>query len=267
MNFFILTLVAFAGASVGSFISVANYRLQKNKKGILFGHSQCTSCKKQLKWFNLIPIFSYIFQGGKCSYCRKKISFRYFVLEVISALLLTSFFLKYPFLSIEENLITFDSLFLIYFVIYGLISLVLTAIFFYDLETKKIPNLYLIILGISAATGAVITGNNDFFSILAALMIATTFFGGQIILSKGTWLGEGDFYLCLAFALLLGWQQFIVFICFSYFIGALISAPLLIMKKAKMDTAIPFAPFLVAGFLATVFFGDFFWTFYFNINL
>ncbi|HMR01282.1 MAG TPA: prepilin peptidase, partial [Candidatus Gracilibacteria bacterium] len=70
------------------------------------------------------------------------------------------------------------------------------------------------------------------------------------------WLGEGDFYLALALAIIFGWELFVTNIVISYFLGAIIGIALLATKKATKKTAIPFGPFLVLGAIITIFFGQ-----------
>ena len=94
-----------------------------------------------------------------------------------------------------------------------------------------------------------------FINILIALGIAVIFFGGQILLSKGKWLGEGDLYFAISMGFLLGWKLFIIAIVLTYIIGAFLSIILLTFKKAGAKTKIPFAPFMVIGTFTTIFIG------------
>lgn len=259
MHTLIAFLIFFLGSAIGSFISVLNYRIKKKEKGIILGHSKCPHCKKNLKWYDLIPLFSYIFLRGKCRLCKKKIEIRYFFLELITGLVFVAVFLKYPFI-IEPSVFSITPILdlwtLFSFIYHAIIGAILIAIFFYDLDTKQIPDLFLIVLGIITVSGGIILYQNDILNVLLAVGIALFFFGGQIVVSKGEWLGEGDFYLSLSMAILLGWQLFILFIVATYFIGAAASIPLLITKSAKLKSAIPFAPFMITGYLITFFFGN-----------
>ena len=81
----------------GSFFGMLKYRLQNNVSLINPKRSFCVNCKTQIKWYENIPILSYIFLGGRCSYCNKKISFSYIVIEFITAtfLALSYYAIKY----------------------------------------------------------------------------------------------------------------------------------------------------------------------------
>lgn len=244
------------GASIGSFLSVVLHRIEKNKKGILFGTSSCPSCKKKLSALDLIPIFSYIFLRGKCRKCGKKISPHYLFLEIITGLVLLAIYAKYPFLygGFEEQIRLVTST-LVPFIFFSIYSIFFIGIFFFDLKTKTIPDVFLFPLLLIAIIGSLIIGTPDIISIVIAIGIALLFFGGQILVSKGKWLGEGDLILSLILAIIFGWQLFLVSIIMSYFIGALVFTPLLVFKKAKAKARVPFGPFLVIGAFVTLFFG------------
>ncbi len=80
-----LLFIIILGGLWGSFANVCIVRLPVDK-GVVTGRSTCPKCRKQIKWYDNIPIFSYIFLGGKCRKCKKKISFRYVLVEIISIL-------------------------------------------------------------------------------------------------------------------------------------------------------------------------------------
>ncbi len=250
-------LIFFLGASVGSFLSVVVYRIEKKKSGIIFGHSFCPSCKKRLRSRDLVPIVSYLMLRGKCGQCGTKISPLYLFIEIVTGLMFLSLYFRYPFLeSASLESATLSTPLLISFTFFAIYTSFFAAIFFYDLKTKKIPDVFLFPLILFTAVGTLTLGTPSFVSVLLALAIAAVFFGGQIVVSKGKWLGEGDFYLALALAIIFGWELFVTNIVISYFLGAIIGIALLATKKATKKTAIPFGPFLVLGAIITIFFGQ-----------
>ena len=83
---FYSSLLFVLGLILGSFANVLIYRLPLDKKGILTGRSFCTFCKKTIKWFDNIPLISYLKLNGKCRNCKKQISPRYIFVELVSAL-------------------------------------------------------------------------------------------------------------------------------------------------------------------------------------
>ena len=248
MYYFAAILTFILGASIGSFISVVNHRIKHNEPGIFFGRSKCPNCKTQLKSLDLIPIFSYILNGGKCRYCNKKISSTYVALELFTGFSFLAIFTMYPITDSPTALIPFIA----YLVYTGIFS----AIFFYDLENKEIPNIFLYGIIIAGFIGSLLIKTPDLENMLIAVIIAVFFFGGQIVLSKGKWLGSGDLLLAIGIGLILGPAKTVLMIVLSYTLGAAISITLLITKKANRKSQVPFAPFLILGTLLAIYFGD-----------
>ena len=132
MNTFFYIIIFIIGALFGSFYTLAVYRIPK-KQDITHTHSYCPNCNHKLGFFELIPILSYIFLGGKCKHCKKKIRPRYFILEISSGIMFTLFAYAIG-LNIENlNIANLG--------IYGFICLYLTFIFLIigiDKENRKI---------------------------------------------------------------------------------------------------------------------------------
>ena len=91
MNILFYLIIFAMGITFGSFYTLAVYRIPKGQD-ITHTHSYCPNCKHKLGTLDLIPVFSYIFLGGKCRYCKKKISPRYLILEVFSGLVFVALF-------------------------------------------------------------------------------------------------------------------------------------------------------------------------------
>ncbi len=255
-------LITILGAIVGSFLSVVISRTHNQEKGIWFGRSICPHCKKQLKWYYLFPIFSYLFLRGKCGFCGKRISAHYLGLEILTAGFFLMAFIKAPF--IDPNFaINYTSLELSLF--YTVLFTFLSVIFFYDLLYKEIPDRFSIPAIIIAIIMAVITGTPTILSIGIALLIIVLFFGGQIVISRGAWLGGGDLRLGVLMAVILGWKVMILALILSYIIGAVLSLILIATKKANRKTAIPFGPFLIIGLVIAMFWGELIITKYFQL--
>lgn len=255
--FSILIILTFIlGASIGSFLSVVIDRINRKKKGIILGHSECPHCKKRLTSIELIPVLSYLLQNGKCRHCGKKISPNYLYLELFTGIVFTALLLRFPILFEAGKGYDLSWKNLIEFTLNLIYGGFFVAIFFFDLEHQKIPDLFLFpLIGITTI-GALITGTHDVWSIAMALGISAIFFGGQILISKGKWLGEGDLLLAVSMSLIFGWQQLLVAIIITYLIGGIVSAILLSSKKVTGKTHVPFAPFLVLGTLITILFGQ-----------
>lgn len=253
------------GTVFGSFLSVVIYRMHEEKKGIFFGKSECPFCHKNLKWFQLIPIVSYIIHLGKCAYCKKKIHISYFLLEVLCGTIFVAFYYFYPFFIYNfDATIFFDFNLLLQYLYYIILGWILLGIFFYDLKYMEIPEIFTLptisfvfivglFLPIPGLQNMVIGG-----------ALAGLFFGIQVWISKEKWLGAGDVQLGVLMGILLGWQYLILAILISYVVGSIISLSLLAYKKVTPKSQIPFAPFLVIGTFITIFFGEYLMNLYLN---
>lgn len=137
MNLILYITIFLIGMMFGSFFTLATYRIPK-KEDITHTHSYCPNCNNKLGFFELIPILSYIFLGGKCKHCKQKISPRYIIFEITSGVTFVLFWIALN-LNINSNIISF-----IYF---GFICLYLSFIFLIggiDKENKKIEKSVLI---------------------------------------------------------------------------------------------------------------------------
>ncbi len=259
--FAVLSLIL--GAVIGSFLSVVIYRIRHDKKGIVFSHSVCTSCKKKIKWHHLIPILSWIFLRGKCAYCNKKISAHYFILELATGLLFMSVFLHFNFLTKAPSLV--DPTLIIYGInwhafavfIYMLIIIsLLMAIFFYDLLYQEIPDNFSIPAILIAIVGGLVFANPSLISMTIGGIGIFIFFLLQFVISRGTWIGGGDLRLGLFTGIFLGWELGLLAIILSYIIGAIFSLFLMARGKVNRKTAIAFGPFMIMGILIALFYGE-----------
>ena len=114
MIFFDSILVFFIGICLGSFANVCIYRLPKNKQ-VITGRSFCPKCKKIIKWFDNIPLISFLLLNGKCRKCHKPISLKYFIIELITGI---GFLLIYLNFNNYPTIIFLSVLFLLYLIIF-----------------------------------------------------------------------------------------------------------------------------------------------------
>ncbi len=258
MNIFLTIVIFYIGAALGSFLSVLIYRTRHGLSGIVAGRSTCPYCKKQLIAIDLLPIVNYLILRGRCRHCKEKIAPHYLLLELITGLTLGALYLKFPFLTYlnEAPYMNFDLQLLWDFARYALVSIMLMAIFFYDLLYKEIPDMYSYFAIIIVVAGNIYTGTPALTEFIIGGAVGAIFFLAQILVSKGKWVGSGDVILGMLMGLMLGWKQLLIALFISYVIGAIISIWLLAAKKATKKTQIPFAPFLVTGTILTILFGN-----------
>ena len=231
-----IVLFFLLGLLFGSFYNVVGLRLSKNES-IIFPRSHCTNCNHILKWYELIPVLSYIFLRGRCKNCKTKISIMYPAIELFTAVLFSVCFYKYGF-SLELILgLLLSSLFIIvtvsdlnYYIIPDVIIIVFgILIFIYNIITKGFVDACVyIIYGIMI------------FLLMYLLMI----FGNAVFKEES--LGGGDIKLMG----ILGMIHKPIISVTSLALASLIALPVSIffLKKNK-DRIIPFGPFLVAALL------------------
>lgn len=248
MNALTLPFSIALGLIFGSFLSMLSPRLHNGEKGIVKGRSHCANCKHVLGAAELIPLFSYLFQRGRCRHCKKSISAWYPASEL--TVLAMSVGLSFFFPDFKEWLFAFPLVF------------VLAFIFIYDLRYQEIHEAVLF-PGIAYALvwGCFTYG---WQSTLLAMGIGGVFFGAQFLLSKGRWLGSGDIEIGLFMGALLGWPNILIGLFSSYLLGSLIGIGLLVTQKAKGGTAVPLGPFLVIGSVLSFVWGEKLLSLYFN---
>lgn len=229
------------GLSIGSFLNVLVHRLPKNEN--IFGRSYCDHCKKKLSWYDLIPLLSFVFLKGKCRYCKKNIDPLIPIVELITALLFVSVFLKFPILSNP-------SLWLNLFFVSTLI-----AIFFTDLKHEIIPNK--IIYPAILISFLFITLTNNLVNHIMSGIGAFLFFLILSLVTRGKGMGGGDTKLALFLGLVLGFPNIVLSLYLAFLTGGFISLILILWKKKrfKKDT-IPFGPFLAFSGIISLFFAS-----------
>ena len=224
-------LVFIFGLVLGSFINVLISRLDK-KGGLFFGRSECPKCLTQLRWYDLIPIVSYILLRGKCRYCRKDISIIYPVVELTVGLIFVAYFI------INQPSIG-------WLAIYELFTLLmLSSLIFFDLLYLIIPDKIIITIVSTSVLYSLLSRRSEVFGSLLSGFILAAFFATIYLISKGEWLGLGDAKLALATGLILGYPLSLFAVIISIWTAALWGIGLLLLHKAGMKTALPFGSFL-----------------------
>ena len=250
------------GVLIGSFLNVVILRLPKDES-IIFGGSHCTSCQNSLKPWHNIPIFSWLFLGGKCSFCKAKISAQYPIVELLSGIIFLVLALKFGF-SFPMILIAFS-------------FLTLLGLSMIDFRYKMVPdslNLLALTFAIFGAWGLSGIATNFQNALLFAGGFTLLRFAISYMLTSSahrhakktitSWtknyhtypfieaMGEGDIMVGATMGALLGVKLTLVAIFFS----ALLALPvmLFVMKKSKEEQRVPFVPFLaIATFIVYIF--------------
>lgn len=213
------------GLCVGSFLNVVINRLE-TKESIFFGRSHCPKCKTVLKWFDLIPLFSFFFLKRRCRKCGKEISWQYPLVELTTGLL---------FLSVFNN------------PYYLIIVSFLIVIFVYDLKHYIIPDVIIY-------PAIVLSFFFSSFEILS--LVGAVFFLSIVLVSRGKWMGMGDVKLAVFMGFVLGWPEILSALLLSFILGATVGIILIILKRKKLKSEIPFGPFLCLATLIMMLYGQ-----------
>lgn len=237
------------GTVVGSFLNVLIYRLPR-KLEITFSRSFCPECGHKLGFFDLIPIFSYIFLKGKCRYCGSKISIIYPFVELITGIIFVISFIYYGF-----------SLYYLKFIIFFSVLFVISIIDFKTMEIEDEPLYFGLFFGI-----VFLLIEKNYIQTLYGVIIPAIVFFLIIVLSKGG-MGGGDFKLSFLFGLYLGFPKIIPWFFLSFLIGFFPAIFMLITKRANRKTPLPFGPFMSISGIIVFLFGNQIIRFYNNLML
>ncbi len=297
MTIQVYVLLFIFGTAIGSFLNVLIFRYAPDRKLFdlkrLGGRSHCLYCGHELGALELVPILSFLFQGGKCRVCGHRLSVQYPIVEVLSGavfagipLFLNFFYVKSGVLFAAFGLPVWYYLLALAWVIVFLVWLTMVVI---DLRHYVIPNelnLLLVLLGVVIVFLNVHYGSalfpfrqsfleqyqlvfSPFQDILANHLLGSAFgaalFGLLVFVSRGRGMGLGDVKLAAVAGFLLGWPDIALATMLSFILGGLFSLVLIALHKKTMRDRIPFAPFMVLGFILTVFFGAAVITGYFHL--
>lgn len=211
LNIFFYIILFAMGITFGSFYTLALYRIPK-RQDITHTHSYCPNCNHKLGFLDLIPVFSYIFLGAKCRYCKQKIRPRYFIVEIVSGLLfvLFGFLLNLNIYSLEKIKIIDYAFFVLYFtfiiliagidkefkninkpvLMYGVIISITYIVYLYIIDRTSIYRyviylaLFLILLLLDTIKLKKHAQNSYLYSILMVIIIMAIFTGEYITLNS-----------------------------------------------------------------------------------
>ncbi len=234
MNYFFISIF---GLIAGSFSSYITYRMGKGKD-LLFSYSKCVNCNSRLKFYNLIPLFSFIFQKGRCSICKNRVSRRYVAIEIFF-LSIFNYILFFNNGVVDHNLIFI----LIFATIFAMIAIV-------DLEYYFIPDALqvtlLLVIGIFMIFNAI--DLNDIFKSLTSAILYLSFalflhLSFLWVLKKEA-IGVDDIKLFFCVGMLIGIEKFVDFAFFCGFFGVVFGS---VWQKIKNDDTFPFAPSILTS--------------------
>lgn len=264
MNVLIVFLAFVLGTFIGSFLNVVTQRLPKD--ATLLGRSSCAGCGRILGPLDLIPVLSFILLGGKCRTCKARIHWRYLVMELVCGLLFALSAWLYPPLSI---LLLVKFLLSLVLCTIGLVTFVVDLEHFIILDKVTLVGSFLALLciiTIDIISGhALLTWSSLTAHALLGVVCGVVPFFLLWFVSSGRWLGFGDVKYMLFFGLTLGYPLVVIGLLFSFWLGALVSLPLLVLGRKQLTSRLPFGTFLVLGQLIAFMFGQTFLRWYLGL--
>lgn len=254
-------LLFIIGMFIGSFLNVLVDRIPRNET-VIKGHSHCEFCKKNLQWYDLFPVLSFVFLQGKCRYCHKSLSPYYPTVEISTGILFSLTYIfsisNFQFLIFNQiqNLNSLITMIYYLFIISGFI-----VIFFTDLKSGIIPDkillpaviitsIYLLTLNPSLFIINLVCGVGAFlFFVIISVLFS--------FLTKKESMGGGDIKLVFLLGLFLGFPNIIISLYLAFLTGGFIGIILILWRKKSFQKAtLPFGPFLISGAVICLFWGN-----------
>ena len=251
---FITAVVFVFGAAIGSFLNVCIYRLPLHES-IVFPASHCRSCATPLAWYDNLPLLSYLVRRGRCRFCGASFSPRYFLVEMITALLAVVLVRRFGLTATTLGYFAF--------------SAALIVITFIDLDHQIIPDV-VSLPGVIAGVGfslvsPTLTLWSSLIGLVAGAGVLLAVALGYRTITGREGMGGGDVKLLAMIGAFLGWRA-VAFTLFSAsLIGSAVGVTAMVRRNESSQLALPFGPFLAFGALCYLFFGEGLITWYLNL--
>lgn len=226
------------GITIGSFLNVCIYRIPLGES-IVTAPSHCMTCGWKLKWYDMVPVFSWLVLGGKCRNCKSKISVQYPIIEGVNGILYV--------MICAVNGLEWSS------VIYCFMASALLVLSIIDWRTYEIPfgiNVFLFVLGIAMT----ILDRENLVEHLIGMICVSGLLGILYLLTGGRAIGGGDIKLMFACGLILGWKLILL----AFFLGCIIGSVVHIIRMSvkKAGRMLAMGPYLSAGILLAALWGN-----------
>lgn len=246
------------GAVLGSFLNVLIYRSVEEDEDWVQTRSRCDSCRKQIAWYDNIPLLSFLILRGKCRHCKKRIAPSHLFVELLTgAMFVWWYWGGFLFFKLSQEPFTvLQPLFWLF------VAIVLLVIFVTDIRYYLIPDTAVLLLGGAAVvyrialTASGIMQLQDLVAAVAVSVASALFFFALWFFTKGRGMGFGDVKLIAPLCLLMGWPRAVVGVVLSFVLGAVVGIILIALGKKKMKQPIPFGPFLIIATALSLWWGD-----------
>ncbi len=241
VNVYVLNAVVITvfGLIIGSFLNVVIYRLPRGES-IVTGRSHCTNCGNVIAWYDLLPLVSYLLLGGRCRHCKTAISWRYPLVECLTAGLFLALYLHF---GLRITLVK-----------YLFLAALLVAVSFIDMEHFIIPNSLILAGAIYGVGVSFFVRDIGFQSALLGAVFCSVFLLLVKMISRGG-MGLGDIKLVIVTGLFLGWPQGFVGLLAGACLGGLLGIVLIVTGLKGRKDPVPFGPFIALGTIIALFWG------------
>jgi prepilin signal peptidase PulO-like enzyme (type II secretory pathway) len=253
MDIIFYVIVFVLGLCFGSFVNMLVYRTalryKLTKSQFLISNDKkkrsfCDYCGKQLKWYENVPVVSWLVLKGKTKCCHKKLPISYPIVELLMGVIFVVFY----FVGAYGNTP-------VQFILGFLIVVLLAFSAVFDWKYMILPDFSTIILIIIAFLGVIFDESNIIPYLLSAL-ISVGFLLILNLITKGNGMGMGDVKFALFMGLFLGYPKIIIAFYVAFIVGAIYGIILMIFKKAKKKSQVPFGPFLILGTIIAWWWGE-----------
>ncbi|MDD3641702.1 MAG: prepilin peptidase [Atribacterota bacterium] len=233
------------GLVIGSFSNVCIYRIPRNES-LVWPGSHCPKCSKPIKFYDNIPLISYIILKGKCRNCGEPIPLQYPIVELATGLFYLALYLFYGLQLIA--------------LVYMMLCSVLIIISFIDLKVEIIPDtISLPFIVIGFLLSFFLRNINPLDSMLGIItgggsLLLVAIFGSKLFKKEA--MGGGDIKLAAMIGAFFGWKLTLLSLFLSFFLGSIIGIIVLAASKDKSNNIIPFGPFIALGAMISMFWGN-----------
>lgn len=226
------------GITIGSFLNVCIYRIPLGES-IVTAPSHCMTCGWKLKWYDMVPVFSWLVLGGKCRNCKSKISVQYPIIEGVNGILYVVIF--------AVNGLVWSS------VIYCLMSSALLVLSVIDWRTYEIPfgiNVFLFVLGVVMT----VLDRGNLVEHLIGMVCVSGLLEVLYLVSGGGAIGGGDIKLMFACGLILGWQRILLAFLVGCIVGSVVH--MIRIKVQGAGRVLAMGPYLAVGVMLAALWGN-----------
>src|SRR5262245_21314539 len=242
---FVTVVTLLFGAAIGSFLNVCIYRLPLHES-IVFPASHCRACATPLTWYDNLPLMSYLLRWGRCRFCGAAFSFRYFLVELLTALVAVALIYRFG--------LTITALG------YFAFSAALIVITFIDLDYQIIPDVVSLPGAVAGVLFSLVTPElslwNSLIGLVAGAGVLLAVALGYRAATGREGMGGGDVKLLAMIGAFLGWRAVPFTLFAASFIGSVVGVAAMVRTNADSKLALPFGPFLSFGALCYLFFGE-----------